>query len=47
MLDIRLMSGLILSEGKFKNLVQPSIEAVTEMIPDLIWAPEFFGPKEI
>ena len=33
--------------GQFKNLVQPLVEAVTEMIPDLIWAPEFFGPKDI
>ena len=21
--------------------------AVTEMVPDLIWAPDFFGPQEI
>ena len=22
-------------------------EAITEMVPDLIWAPDFFGPQEI
>ena len=22
-------------------------EAITEMIPDFIWAPDFFGPREI
>ena len=21
--------------------------AITEMVPDLIWAPDFFGPQEI
>ena len=22
-------------------------KAITEMVPDLIWAPDFFGPQEI
>ena len=27
--------------------VFPQIVAVTELVPELIWAPEFFGPQEI
>ena len=23
------------------------LRAITEMVPDLIWAPDFFGPREI
>ena len=23
------------------------LSAITEMVPDLIWAPDFFGPREI
>ena len=34
-------------KSKLQDLSVSSIKAVTELVPEPIWSPEFFGPQEI